>query len=172
MTLPPPGLAPPRRWPQILRNSAAVGVVLAVPALAAWLLGRPFIFPSLGPSAYFLVATHPQAHRWQHVLGGHALGAASGYVCYHLLAAHGALMTAHPAPLSMQALRLIGSGLAAVVLTTALMRLLHVVHPPACSTALIVGFGLLPTAGDALCIAAAVAVMTLSYRLLLQRGAG
>lgn len=166
MSVPSPGLAPPRRWPDILRTGLAVGVVLSVPAAAAWISGRAFVFPSLGPSAYYLVATRPQRHRWQHVIGGHAIGVACGYLLYHLIGGHGALDTTALAPFSMQALRLIGSGVIAVVLTSVLMRVLRLSHPPACSTALIVGFGLLPAPGDALTIAAAVVVMTLAYRLL------
>lgn len=157
-----------RDWRKLSRTSLAVGLVVLIPALAAWIFGRTFIFPSLGPSAYYLVVTRKQNHRMRHVLGGHLIGLAFGYAAYHLLVHHGAIMTIHLAPLSAEGLRLAAAGVLAVIATTAAMRLLRVAHPPACSTALIVALGLLPTPLDALLIMVSVLVMTLGYRLLVR----
>ena len=139
--------------------------MLLIPAAAAWVFGRAFIFPSLGPSAYYLVVTRQQGHRLYHVIGGYLIGVCSGLASYWLLARH-ATIAASSQPFSTQGLHLMASGVLSVVLTTALMRLLRVAHPPACATTLIVSLGLLSTVQDGVLIMVAVVVMALGYRLL------
>ena len=58
-----------------VRAGAHAGLLLLATAVAAVLTGSPFLFPSLGPSAY-LLATAPDAtvSRTRNVLGGHAIG--------------------------------------------------------------------------------------------------
>lgn len=142
-----------------------MGLVLLIPAVAAWAFGRTFIFPSLGPSAYYLVVTRRQDHRLYHVIGGHLIGVSSGLASYWLLARH-AIIEASSQPFSTEGLHLMASGVLSVVLTTALMRLLRVAHPPACATTLIVSLGLLSTVQDGFLIMIAVVVMAFGYRLL------
>lgn len=162
MTDAPPG-------PRVLRTSGAVGLVMMVPAVAAWVFGSTFIFPSLGPSAYYLVVTRERGHLMRHVVGGHFIGLICGYIAYHLLVHHGALKAVDLAPFSQEGLRLALSGVLAVIATTALMRWLRSMsHPPACSTALIAALGLLPTLKDASFIMISVVVMAVGYRLLLH----
>lgn len=165
-------MAEVRPWRRLLRTGGTVGLVLLVPALAAWIFGRTFIFPSLGPSAYYLVLTRQRGHRMRHVIGGHLIGLASGLAVYWLLVRHGALKAIDQSPLSIEGLRLITGGVLAVVITTVVMRWLRAEHPPACSTALIVALGLLSTPHDALFIMIAVVVMALGYRLLLHPESG
>ncbi|HEU0196419.1 MAG TPA: HPP family protein [Nevskiaceae bacterium] len=150
-----------------LRTGTIVGLVLLVPAATAWLTGNPFIFPSLGPSAYFLVATRERAHRLHHVIVAHLIGVIAGLASYWGLAA-GVTVAAARAPVSLAALQLIASGVVSVVLTSAAMKLLHVEHPPACATTLIVSLGLLPSVSDGGFIMLAVVIMALGYRVFLH----
>ncbi|WP_246084314.1 HPP family protein [Salinadaptatus halalkaliphilus] len=50
-------------------------------------MGQPFLFPSLGPSAY-LMATgeQPRAEGAYHVVGGHAIATVCGLVAYLTIA--------------------------------------------------------------------------------------
>ncbi|MFW5949388.1 MAG: HPP family protein [Halolamina sp.] len=65
---------------------ARAGVLLAATGVAAVLTGSPFLFPSLGPSAY-LLATAPDApaSRPPNVLGGHAVGVVAGLLATQLI---------------------------------------------------------------------------------------
>ncbi|MFC6787471.1 hypothetical protein ACFQFH_16895 [Halobaculum halobium] len=65
--------------------------LLAVAGALAWATGRPFVFPSLGPSAYLIAAGsgRPSARS---LLGGHAVGIVAGLLAYHGLA-DGAVIT-------------------------------------------------------------------------------
>ncbi len=150
---------------RISRNCIRVGLLLCVPALIAWVTGRPFIFPSLGPSAFSLVIGGKSENTARRVIGGHLLGVAGGLLAYHLVA-RGLSLALFPAPHSLPLLRLAGSGVISVVLTTLGMIKTRAEHPPACATTLIVSLGVMSTFGDALCIMLAVAVMYAVHRLL------
>lgn len=64
---------------EALREGVTAGALLVVGTLAV-LTGRPFLFPSLGPSA-FLLATAPSAptSHLRRVAGGHAVGVVAGF---------------------------------------------------------------------------------------------
>src|SRR5690606_34201489 len=54
---------------------------IALMSLAAVVTGAPFIFPSLGPTAFLLFSTPTRpAASSRNTLGGHAIGAAAGYL--------------------------------------------------------------------------------------------
>ncbi len=161
------------RFSKIVRDSARVGLLLCGPALLAWVAGRPFIFPSLGPSAFSLVIGNARENSGRAVIGGHLIGVAGGLVAYHL-AAHGLHLGALPAHLSLAMLRLAASGVLSVLLTTAGMCALRAEHPPACATTLIISLGFLATLSDVLCIMLAVIMMFGVHRMIsrLQKGRG
>ncbi len=144
--------------PTIIRHGMRVGLLLCLPALVAWLTGRPFIFPSLGPSAFSLVIGGDGEATGRRVIGGHLVGVIGGLLAYHLVA-HGLTLAALPSALSLPLLRLAGSGVISVILTTAGMLATRAQHPPACATTLIVSLGLLATFWDAVFIMLAVALM-------------
>jgi hypothetical protein len=52
-----------------------------VPGAMAWILGKPLIFPSLGPSAFVLVFDASE-NRARRVIGGHLIGVVSGLIAY------------------------------------------------------------------------------------------
>jgi CBS-domain-containing membrane protein len=151
-------------------NSIASSQIIAVPIRAgllfgclgavAWGTGAPFIFPSLGPTA-FLLSIRPQGHNarraWA-VIGGHAWGVAAGLASYHLLLSGASLMDLQ-APGTWVGLGLAASGTVATALTSALMIGTRSVHPPACATTLIVSLGLLSTPTEGAVIVGAVTTL-------------
>lgn len=122
---------------------AALGAVL-------WVTGRPFVFPSLGPTA-FMLALQPGRHSGREVLGGHLWGVVAGLVAYHVLAG-GLTLSSMPSGWSQEALRLTASATSSVLLTATAMVATRTVHAPACATTLIVSLGILPLLADGLVI--------------------
>jgi hypothetical protein len=126
-------------------TSLHAGLLFAVLGAVAWASGEPFVFPSLGPSA-FLLAFERRAGRTRayRVVGGHLVGAVAGFLAYALLAT-GVSLTATPPPGSGDGLRLALSGTLSMVLTAWGLLATDTVHAPACATTLIVSLGLLST---------------------------
>jgi hypothetical protein len=140
------------------RASLHAGVLLVVVGLLAWATGRPFVFPSLGPSGYALATRSADDISPRRVVGGHVIGLGAGLLTYHAVAS-GLLITTTAPAFSLSQLRLVASGVAAVVLTTAGMLRTDLVHPPACATTLIVGLGLLSSTVEAGVVVVSVVVL-------------
>ena len=154
------------------RATGRATLLLAALAAAAWLTGRPFVFPSLGPSAYALAVTpDDETTRPTRVFGGHAVGVAAGLLAYHLFAS-GASMTAYPAATSTVGAGLAVSGVVALGLTTAGMLVTDLRHAPACATTLIVALGLLTTPAETASILLSVAGLLAVDRLLAHSSNG
>jgi CBS-domain-containing membrane protein len=115
-------------------------IAIGAMALVALLTGEPFVFPSLGPTAFLLFYTPllPAASP-RNTLGGHLIGAAAGYLA---LAVFG--LTHDPPALatSVTAAR-VGAAALSLGLTSGLMVWARVPHPPAGATTLIVSLGIL-----------------------------
>ncbi len=148
----------------ISRDCLRVGLLLGVSALIAWLTGKPFIFPSLGPSAFSLVVGGKAGNTGRRVMGGHLIGVAGGLLAYHLVA-RGLTFAALPSPHSVPLLRLAASGVISVALTTAGMLKLRAEHPPACATTLIVSLGIMSSFRDAFCIMLSVVLMYAVHKI-------
>jgi len=146
------------------RQAAEAGMLVSVPGVLAWLTGFPFVFPSLGPTAYVL-ATRPDAPTCspRRVIGGHAVGVAAGLLAVATFDPAVAV-TGHLAPGSTAALTVAASGVVATVLTTAGMLATDLVHAPACATTLIVSLGLLSTPAQAGGILVAVVLLVAVHR--------
>lgn len=142
---------------RVVRVSLRTGLYVALLGLIVWATGRPFIFPSLGPTA-FALALHPRENVARQVLGGHLCGVLSGLLVYHTFAS-GLIVTAFHAPFSTNSLWLASSGSLSVALTTGSMLLSRTVHAPACATTLIISLGLLPSFAEGGIIMAAVALL-------------
>ena len=132
-------------------------VTIALLALLAGLTGTPFVFPSLGPTAYlFFFAPLAPTSSPRNAVCGHAIGLACGYAALRLTGA------SFPAPvhtglywpnLLSAALSLAASG--------AFMVLLDVGHPPAGATTLIVSLGIIRRPYYLLVIEGAVVLLTI-----------
>ncbi len=145
---------------------AHICLLVLVPGLAAWLTGKPLIFPSLGPSAFSMVPGGKEEGAWR-MIGGHFIGAVCGFVAYHILA-RGLNLTSLVPALSLNGLRIVTSGVASILLTSWLMTATRANHAPACATTLIVSLGLLSSFSDVLLIMSAVIGMFLLHRLILR----
>ena len=154
--------------------SAGVNVLMHFLVLGglAWGSGQPFLFPSLGPSAYLLATgDNPRAEGSYHVIGGHAVAAGAGLVTY-LLLADGLIVTdAFEAgePFSTDVGRLVLSGIAAMVLTTVGMLWSQTNHPAACATTLIVALGLMSTVVEVFVIVVSVSILVGFHETVVQR---
>lgn len=126
-------------------TSLYAGFLFTVLGVVAWVSGQPFIFPSLGPSAFILAFDRRgERTRTYRVVGSHLIGAVAGLAAYTLLAS-GVTLTTTPAALSTEGLRLITSGILSIILTSWGMIATDTNHAPACATTLIVSLGLLST---------------------------
>ncbi|WP_276272072.1 HPP family protein [Haloarcula litorea] len=144
--------------------------LLALLVVLAWATGEPFLFPSLGPSAYALAVTPSAAtSKWQRTVGGHLFGVLAGLLAYHALAP-GLAVTDIPPALSLPGLRLVGAGFVSVGLTTAAMLRTDLRHAPACATTLIVGLGLLTSLFEAAIILFAIAILVVADHVVPAAG--
>ena len=117
-------------------------VSIGLMSLVALLTKQPFIFPSLGPTAFLLFYTPmlPTASP-RNTLCGHAIGAMAGYLS---LAIFG-LLDAGPAIVVGVSWSRVGAAALSLALTSGVMVWLRVPHPPAGATTLIVSLGLVTT---------------------------
>lgn len=143
-------------------------VTIALLAALALVTRTPFVFPSLGPTAFlcfFSPATPAASPR--NALIGHAIGVACGYGALLVTG----LADAGPAmAVGVDVARVLAAALS-LACTGALMILLGAPHPPAGATTLIVSLGLLTRPLDLLVIEVAVALL-LAQAIVIHRVAG
>jgi len=119
------------------------GVVsIGVLAAAAHLTTTPFVFPSLGPTA-FLLFFKPEAAASspRNTLIGHGIGVLAGLGALHLFG----LVDAGPALAEGVNWPRVGAAALSLAVTNAVMVWADVPHPPAGATTLIVSLGILTT---------------------------
>jgi CBS domain-containing membrane protein len=115
-------------------------IAIAAMSVVALVTGEPFVFPSLGPTAFLLFYTPLlPASSPRNTLAGHAIGATAGYLA---LAAFGLLHDPPALASSVTAARAGAAGLS-LGLTSGAMVWAGVPHPPAGATTLIVSLGIL-----------------------------
>src|SRR5215469_308899 len=136
----------------VLVNSA---ISIAIVSTIAALSKQPFIFPSLGPTAFVLFydAQGAQAAP-RNVFCAHAIGVLAGYLALVIFG----LTMAKPDLTDITVPR-IGAVILCLCLTVSLMVWLHVPHSPAASTTLMVGLGLIRTPPQLTILMVAVVVM-------------
>lgn len=150
-----------------LGTSLYASFLFTVLGLLAWVSGQPFVFPSLGPSAYILAFDRRgERTRTYRVVGGHFIGLVAGWIAYTAFAA-GISFTSTPAPLSLPGLYLTASGVTSIALTTWAMIATDTKHPPACATTLIVSLGLLTTPFELAAIMVSVVVLVEVHQVVL-----
>jgi CBS domain-containing membrane protein len=133
-------------------------ISIGLMAALALITGSPFIFPSLGPTAFlfFYTPRAPSASP-RNTIVGHAIGVLAGYfslVVTGLTAAGPALAVGVTWP------RVLAAGLS-LGLTAGLMVLLKSPHPPAGATTLIISLGILTRPLQLLLLLVAVVLLTL-----------
>lgn len=148
-------------------TSLYAGLLFTVLGVVAWVSGQPFIFPSLGPSAFILAfERRGERTRMYRIVGSHLIGGIMGFAAWTLLAP-GITLTATPPALSPEGLRLAAAATVSIVLTSWGMIATKTIHPPACATTLIVSLGLLSTPGQVAIIVASVIVLVEFHTLAL-----
>lgn len=161
------GLARRLRIPSLTERHDSTGVMglfaflnglIAIGAMAAvaFTTGEPFVFPSLGPTAFLLFyAPLLPASSPRNAVLGHLIGAAAGYLS---LVAFG-LTEAAPALASSVTGGRVGAAALSLGLTSGAMVWARVPHPPAGATTLIVSLGVLREPQQLLVLMAAVVLL-------------
>ncbi len=135
-------------------------ISIALMSALALVTRQPFVFPSLGPTAFLLFYTpHAAAASPRNTFAGHLIGAACGYLALALFG----LLDAGPALATGVSSARVGAAGLSLGLTAALMVWLKVPHPPAGATTLIVSLGILAKPEQ-------LAVLMLGVVLLLVQG--
>jgi len=130
---------------------------IALLSLLAGVTGSPFVFPSLGPTAYlFFFAPMGKSSSPRHAILGHAIGLVCGYAAYVAMGSHGFTTTSFK-EVSWREITAAALSLAA---TGAVMVLMRVSHPPAGATTLIVSLGILTKPEYLVIIEIAVVLLT------------
>ncbi|HEX4204183.1 MAG TPA: HPP family protein [Ktedonobacteraceae bacterium] len=168
------GLAQRLHLPWLLKYHARTPIVavfglvngfisIALLSLLAFITHSPFVFPSLGPTAFLLFfnpTTRPASPR--NTIIGHLIGILAGYfslVVTGLTNAPPALSTGITVP------RIIAAALA-LGLTSGLMVLLNTPHPPAGATTLIVALSIISKPLDLVYIMVAVVILVVQAWLI------
>lgn len=143
-------------------------VTIAVLALLALVSHNPFVFPSLGPTAY-LVFFSPlsRASSPRNTILGHAVGLACGYGAFVLTGAGAEAFGTHAGIFWP---RIFAAALS-LSTTGAAMVLLDISHPPAGATTLIVSLGIIAKPKELMVIEVAV-LLLVAQALAINRLAG
>src|SRR6266567_87031 len=157
------------RLPWLLQHHAQVPILalfglingcisIGLMAALALITHSPFIFPSLGPTAFlfFYTPTAPSASPRNTIIG-HAIGVAAGYFS---LVVTGLTMAGPALAVGVTWPRVIAAALS-LGLTSGLMVLLKSPHPPAGATTLIISLGILTKPWQLLLLMLAVVLLTL-----------
>lgn len=146
-------------------------LTLTVTGVVGLLIKQPWLFPSLGPTVmlFFESPRQPSA-RPLNTIVGHVIGIAVGFACYTAFG-----LTGLPsAPLGGLTVSYVAAGALAVGVTTAVLKLTNLSHPPAGASTLIVALGILHTPIQLLSMVGAVLLITAAgwafNRLLLGKG--
>lgn len=161
------GLATRFRVPRLVERHSSTTVMglfamvnglisIGIMAGAAVVTAQPLIFPSLGPTAFLLFYTPTvPASSPRNTLGGHAIGAAAGYLALVVFS-----LTDAPAALATEVtLARVGAAALSLGLTSGFMVWCRVPHPPAGATTLIISLGILTEPGQLAALMLAVALL-------------
>jgi len=143
-------------------------ITIGLLASLALVSRNPFVFPSLGPTAYLLFFSPlAKACSPRNTIFGHAIGIACGYGAFVLTGAGAMPFGAHSGIFWP---RILAAALSLSV-TGALMVLLGVSHPPAGATTLIISLGIISKPRELVIIEVAVFLLV-AQALVINRLAG
>lgn len=156
-----------RHWRPWGREDAAPGaavtgallclVVLAAAGAVGLATKQPWLFPSLGPTVMLFFANPEQrSSRPVNTVVGHLVAIAVGYGCYLAFGLAGR----PPAPVGGLTVGYVGAAALSVAVTTLVLHLIRLAHPPAGATTLIVALGILSTPLALLDMVGAVLLVT------------
>src|SRR6185437_6173755 len=143
-------------------------VTIALLALLAFFSRNPFVFPSLGPTAYLLFFSPlGKTSSPRNTIVGHAIGLICGYGAFVVTGAGALPFGAHSGIFWPRIL----SAALSLSATGAFMVLLDVSHPPAGATTLIVSLGIISKPRELIIIEVAV-LLLVAQALVINRLAG
>ncbi len=143
-------------------------ITIAILSAVAMITRTPFVFPSLGPTAFlFFYAPDAPSSSPRHTIIGHAVGILCGYGSLWICGLTQALPTVE---VGVSRSRIFAAALS-LAATGAIMVLLKAEHPPAGATTLIVSLGIVSKPFYLVLIEVAVAVLALQA-ILINRLAG
>lgn len=126
-------------------------------AVVALLTDSPFVFPSLGPTAYLVFfAPRAEASSPRNTILGHAIGLICGYGAFEVTGAASLPFGVHA---HVDTARLLAAALS-LAATGAVMVLLKASHPPAGATTLIVSLGIIHEPRELAIIEVAVVLLS------------
>ena len=141
---------------------------IALMAAAALVTGQPFIFPSLGPTAFLLFYTpHLASASPRNTVVGHLVGVVAGYVA---LIVFGLTASGPALAEGVSSARVLAAALS-LGLTAGFMVWLHVPHPPAGATTLIISLGIL-TRPSQLAVLMLAVLLLVAQAIVINRLAG
>ncbi|MCU1481819.1 MAG: hypothetical protein JWQ19_2605 [Subtercola sp.] len=132
-------------------------LTLAITGAVGLLIKQPWLFPSLGPTVMLFFESPKQpSSRPLNTIVGHLVGIAAGLACYTALG-----LTGQPSALvGGLTVPYVIAGALAVGVTTAVLSLLKMAHPPAGASTLIVALGILHTPAQLPSMVGAVLLIT------------
>ncbi len=146
------------RVPDLVWVPLAAGVLMAVVGVIGVAASQPWLFPSLGPTAYIQAAMPDRPFaRLYNTFVGHMVGLAAGFVALAVTNAWGApnvLTTYELTPVRVWAVAI------ALALTMLGSLLLRSLHPPAGATTLLVALGSFQAVRDAVVVVIGVAILS------------
>jgi len=131
-------------------------ITIGLLALLALVTGGPFVFPSLGPTAYLFFSPLAEVSSPRNSILGHAIGLICGYAAFAVTADFGPAFAAHG---GVHAAKVLAAAFS-LSATGALMALSRVNHPPAGATTLIVALGIISQPRELVVIEVAVILLT------------
>jgi len=151
--------------PEGIWSPLMAGGLVLLAGLLSFLLLQPWLFPSLGPTA-FIQAHRPRSNvaSFYNTVVGHMIGIVAGFACVFILGAAelpSVAASGHALPRSVCASAL------AVALTMLGQIALRAYHPPAAATTLIISLGVIHmTSRDASGLIAGILVVAVTGELL------
>jgi len=134
-------------------------VVLALTGAVGLALKQPWLFPSLGPTVMlFFESPEQPSSRPKNALVGHGVGLVAGALCFYALGLQGT----PPAPVGGLTPLYVVAGALSVAITTLVLSLMKLPHPPAGATTLIVSLGIFVQPVQLLAMAGAIVLITLA----------
>ncbi|PZE32937.1 HPP family protein [Curtobacterium sp. MCSS17_006] len=132
-------------------------VVLVLAGAVGLATRQPWLFPSLGPTVMlFFTAPRQPSSRPLNTLVGHLVAITVGYGCLLVFGLSGAA----PAPTGGLTVPYVAAGALSVAVTTVVLQLVRLPHPPAGASTLIVSLGILSAPVQLLDMVGAVLLVT------------
>lgn len=155
----------PSSIPDVVWAPIAAGLLMAIVGVLGLVAHQPWLFPSLGPTA-FLQAEQPEqpTARLYNTIVGHLLGLGSGCIAVLLLGAQdapGVFVTHELTPVR------VGASVLAVALNLLAGFAFKASHPPAAATTLLFALGgFKPSVHDVMTVIVGVAIVAIAGELL------